>query len=128
MKFVNLTPHAITVGERVIEPSGTIARCHETTEPAGQIDGIEMIYRTYDQVINLPEIELGVVYIVSHLVRIAVPDRPDVVSPGDVVRDGAGRIIGCTNFIMNCPVEDEGKNFTVVHPDGEEVTFKLKKR
>lgn len=32
---------------------------------------------------------------------VACPDRLDLLSPGDLVRDEKGVIVGCTNFVMN---------------------------
>ena len=55
MTFINLTPHAIKLPDRTIQPSGTVARCQEETEPAGKLDGVELIYRKYGAVTGLPE-------------------------------------------------------------------------
>ena len=45
-------------------------------------------------------------YIVSSLVRLALPDRIDLFSPADLVRDAAGAVIGCRSLEGN-PTEDE---------------------
>lgn len=112
MNYINLCPHAIHIcGEdgnilRTIEPSGTVARCEEVTEPVinwrDDMD-INMIAREYGEVTGLPkEAETDdVLYIVSNMVRQALPDRLDLASPGDTVRDPNGRIIGCKNLIVN---------------------------
>ena len=42
-----------------------------------------------------------VLLIVSAMVRQALPDRKDLASPGDLVRDENGAVIGCGNLIIN---------------------------
>ena len=102
MEFINLTPHGINIiQKRFIEPSGTVARCTEITENAGRAGGVPLIYRHYSDVEGLPEPKNDVMYIVSHMVRVALPERKDLVSPGNLLRDCDGNIIGCTNFIRN---------------------------
>lgn len=103
--FINLTPHEIRIGDRVIPPSGKVARCEEITTPAGTFDGVELINRKYGQVHGLPEPGAkkfdGTFYIVSAMVRMALPDRIDLASPGDLVRDETGKIVGCKNLVVN---------------------------
>lgn len=102
MELVNLTPHSIhIVQETSIEPSGIIARLKETTDSAGMAGSIPLIYREYSEVENLPEPQEDVLYIVSHMIRVAIPERTDLISPGDLLRDGNGNILGCTNFVVN---------------------------
>ena len=102
MDFINLTPHRINlIQKRLIEPSGTVARCAEITEDAGKIYDIPLIYRRYSDVEGLPEPKDDVMYIVSHMVRVALPERKDLISPGDLLRDCDGNILGCTNFVRN---------------------------
>ena len=40
-------------------------------------------------------------YIVSAMVRAACPDRKDLLSPGGLVRDREGRVVGCTSLIIS---------------------------
>lgn len=72
----------------IIPPSGSVARCAATSTPAGAVEG-------------LPDPSTGILFIVSALVRSAVPARADVASPGDLVRDAAGAVIGCRNLVVN---------------------------
>jgi len=99
--FVNLTPHAVNLPDRTIEASGTLARCAEVSAPVTTVDGIEVIRKTFGTVTGLPAAEAGTWYIVSMLVRAACPNRTDLLSPGDLVRDAAGQIIGCKNLVCN---------------------------
>lgn len=98
VKLVNLTPHALTVDGLAIPPSGTVARLAVSREQVDifLMDGIEIpLYRTvFGETENLPEPVEGIVYIASMLLAQAVR-RPDVVFPGEAIRDSDGRIIGC---------------------------------
>lgn len=108
-KLVNLTPHAIAVVDsdhRVIvdlAPSGTVARCAEASTLVETANGVAYYTTAYGPVVNLPEPVEGVRLVVSALVRAAVPHRTDVCSPGVLVRDEAGRPIGCLGLVVNAP-------------------------
>ena len=78
-RFVNLTPHVLNVH----------------TDDDGNI---ELYAVKYGDISGLPDPQPNVVYVTSGLVNAALPDRPDVVSPGDHVRDEAGKPIGCVGF------------------------------
>lgn len=101
--IVNLTPHALTILDaqnnvlRSIPASGQVARCATTVEVLPAVDGIPAAKAGYGEVENLPAPQEGVVYVVSGLVRAALPERRDLASPGDQVRDPANpsRVIGC---------------------------------
>jgi hypothetical protein len=126
MNFINLTPHEIRVNEHIFKPAGEVARCKELSKVVHNLSGIELISRTYGRVENLPEPAVQTMYIVSALVRLAVPERLDVVSPGDLIRDDAGNIVGCKNLVMNKP---EIENlFTSIHRNGETNSFQINKR
>lgn len=101
--FVNLTPHPITLvdeeGDTVTLPaSGTVARVAETREQYGVAlvlgHFVPVVRKSFGQVENLPEPSPDAFYIVSGMVKSAVPDRLDVYAPDDFVRDEAGRIVG----------------------------------
>lgn len=100
MKIVNLTPHALRIigldGEEIaVEPSGLVARQAVEYRPAGDVAGrIPVTEAVYGEVTNLPEPQDGVIYVVSGLVEANVA-REDVFAPGELVRDDAGRVIGC---------------------------------
>ena len=99
--IINLTPHEIHLPDRVIPPSGTVPRCVELTVDSGDFDGVAVVCRSYGAVSDLPEPTEGTLYIVSMLVRLACPDRHDLASPGDLVRDRDGKIIGAKNLVVN---------------------------
>jgi len=102
-RVVNLTPHTINVVcgvEVAIPASGTVARCREISTPVGEVNGIPIVTKTFGEVVDLPEPQEDTIYIVSALVAAAAvkAGRLDVVSPGDLVRDAEGKIIGCASF------------------------------
>lgn len=98
IEFLNLTPHEITlVGDEylhTIPPEPVPARCEERVEGDGLVRKV-----TYGYVSGLPEYKEGVRLIVSTLVAQQVSSwRPDVVTPGGLVRDRSGKIVGCSYF------------------------------
>jgi len=104
MVLINLTPHPIVVvgdsGEtlRVIPASGMIARLKTTTERCGSVDGVPLSRTVFGEPEGLPDPEDGTLYIVSQLIKSALPQRADLVVPAEVVRDQAGNIIGCKSL------------------------------
>ena len=52
----------------------------------------------FGEVIDLPEPQEGVVYIVSMLVAARANGRTDLVSPGRQLRNEAGQVIGCAGL------------------------------
>ena len=78
-----------------------MARCAQSNSPAGEFEGIALVAPSFGAVEGLPEPQEGVLFLVSALVRAAVPSRHDVASPGDLVRDPEGRVVGCRNLAVN---------------------------
>jgi hypothetical protein len=100
----NLTPHQVVVilddYTVTFEPSGIVARVSQTLSRTGTAaGGIPVFSRYFGDVIGLPEREAGVLLIVSALVKSALPDRKDLLSPAELIRDGQGNVIGCNGFI-----------------------------
>lgn len=101
MKIINLTPHAVTIGDRTIQPSGTVARVSQRNTPVGDFDGIPLVVGTYGDTVGLPDQQEGVFFIVSALLRVANPNRRDIGSPADLVRNAEGQIVGCLALEVN---------------------------
>ena len=99
MAIVSLLPHvtSVVVDDSVtfIDPSGTVARCTQTEEVIGSVDGIPLTRQTFGAVTGLPEPEEGTWFLVSRMVAAAVPDRHDLLIPGPLVRDDRGVVVGC---------------------------------
>lgn len=99
--FVNLTPHTICLPDREVPPSGVIVRCQEHDEEAYEVEGVPVVYRRYGAVEDLPPPVPGTHYLVSALVRLAYPERTDFLSPGDLIRDADGQVVGCGCLVAN---------------------------
>lgn len=102
MKFRNLTPHAVNINGLIIEPDpADPARCIELREHAFTIADIRFERVQYGAVQGVPDREDGTMLIVSAMVRAACPDRDDLCSPGTLIRDDAGKIVGCSSLTVN---------------------------
>lgn len=95
MSIINTTPHPINLPGLTIPPSGDLVRVNVTLADAGTHDGVSLVRGTYGEVTGLPPQQDGVLYVVSALVRAALPDRKDLASPAKLTRDEKGNITGC---------------------------------
>ena len=104
-KIINLTPHNIVIvgenGNRTILKSGTVARVESKSRSCGFFDGIPLSSVKFGAVTELPEYQPDTLLIVSAMVRAAASDRPDLASPGELVRDAGGNVVGCRGLIVN---------------------------
>lgn len=109
MKIRNLTPHAVTLqgvdGKSItLPPDGPAPRLSVTRTPLQSVtvDGVELpVCRpTLGQTVGLPDPEAGVILLVSALVAEANPHRSDLASPGELIRDAAGIIVGARGLCM----------------------------
>jgi len=108
MKFINLTPHDITVvlvdsdtqsnRSRIFHKSDTIARVSQVSTMVEFIDEVAIRAVKFGPVTGLPQPTDGIKYIVSAMVKSASAGRTDLVSPGDLIRDASGNVIGCKGF------------------------------
>lgn len=109
--LVNLTPHPINLygnravedgPERVIEPSGTVARV-ATIELGTQIDdSCTYEFVEYGRLNDLPPRQDGTTYIVSLVCALAARGRNDLLAPYVEVRNEAGTMIGCRYLQKVC--------------------------
>jgi hypothetical protein len=102
-RIVNLTPHEVVVVREhgsVVYPSVGFARVPETREPGP--DGVSTLRLDVGQVEGLPPQEEGVRYIVSLLTAVSLQagmmGRTDLLVVGPLIRDGSGRIVGCSGL------------------------------
>ena len=108
MTYINLTPHTITLND------GTSFLPHDPDNPARVSSTLTPVehapYPTfsieYGEVTNLPPFsryDTDSCYIVSAMVKAALPERPDLVSPAtghpDTKHDEQGRIVSVPGFI-----------------------------
>ena len=109
-KIINLTPHTINVLDENKKPvitlptSGAVARVSTTRQVVGHIitdttpPATVWVSRVaYGEVVGLPEYnqDSDVFYVVSSLVKAALPNRGDLLTPGELVRNEAGQPVGC---------------------------------
>ena len=106
-KIINLTAHNVNIvcsnGDvKTFEPSGTVARCTQTTTQIGCVNGIPLTQTSFGVVVDLPQPQEDTIFIVSRLVLNACKGvRDDLIVPNDLVRDNQGNIIGCKSFAIN---------------------------
>jgi len=146
MEIINCTPHELSViakdGEVVtVPPSGIITRLSEERKPAGIVimdDGtrIDATAAEHGGIVDLPEMQSNTIFVVSAMVRMALRNRIDVFSPGVLVRDAAGNIIGCQGLTAGETAEEAIASFAlddvresifegVAHPERIMVSVKI---
>lgn len=106
MIIINKTPHPV----HIVNESGGIVKTYyedggskirlavKTVRDIPLEDGTPTSRSEFGEPEGLPEFKEGVFYIVSQLVKNALPDRTDLLVPAEVVRDGNGNIIGCKSL------------------------------
>ena len=106
-KVVNLTPHSVSILNdsnetvTVIASSGN-ARCKQVdTRHAATVNNIPLSSTSFGKVEGLPEEKKGIYYIVSRLIRTALPSRKDLLVPNEIVRNEKGQIVGCKSLAVN---------------------------
>ena len=107
----NLTPHEVKIFKLngtasdldvVIEASDTIARVScEYIKVDKKVDGTDLYRPVSGEVTGLPDYEEGTYLLVSTMVREALPLRSDLVSPGQLLRNDKGEVIGCLGLVGN---------------------------
>jgi len=120
--ILNFTPHSIDVYRRqdvlpdtgrgfvprhgrkpvFIIPSSGLARAMASESPAGTVDGIPLVEVQYGRLEGLPKPTLGTWLVVSAITaqaaRASGRTTDDLLLTTGLVRDGDGRIVGCTAF------------------------------
>jgi hypothetical protein len=108
---------------RTFQPEGLV-RLKASTVNVGKIDGVNVTKTVFGEPEGLPEAdvifpycdnchscnptnckngngnvtEIGTYFIVSQLVKSALPERKDLLVPAEVIRDDKGQIIGCKSL------------------------------
>ena len=113
-RLVNLTPHPINLlvekdGKDVMVeiPSEGNARVVEIITPVTRLplqgSTALVVSKQYGKVQGLPVTDPNNenIYIVSFLVRASLPHRMDLVSPGELIRNDKGVIVGAKNLCIN---------------------------
>ena len=114
----NLTPHEVNINGVIFPVSNVIPRLTQTSVGAGSFDGITLIRTGYGSVYDLPNEKDGTLLIVSSMVRTALPNRTDLASPGDLVRDESGNI-------TDGRIKMETYQIDRRNPDGSSIGYSL---
>lgn len=102
--IINMTPHPVNIVDEdgnVVETfskSDQMIRLSQQIQSAGMVSGIPLTKTVFGEAENLPALKKGRFFIVSQLVKSALPDRPDLLVPAEVVRDDDGNIVGCRSL------------------------------
>lgn len=115
MKLINLCPHPICLrhgdGTETVIPQSGNARIDVSYRDSNAIEveqhSVRVIKGVYGAVTGLPEPVEGCLYVVSHMVRMALPQRRDLLSPADIIRDSDGNILACRMFEANVATSDD---------------------
>ena len=104
MNFVNLTPHPLTIKKNdgtILELEvGDFVRATQTQNKVKEIDNINFYETVYGKVEGLPEPQENTIYIVSLITKMACQERDDLVTPGNLIRNEEGAIVGCEGLNM----------------------------
>lgn len=106
-RLVNLTPHDVNIQNldgtfQAVWRDGTVARVEMISSQIQRYPlACAQTTVVKSKVIGLPEPVFGVVWIVSAMVREACPERKDLASPGELIRDEKGNPIGCKGLVFN---------------------------
>lgn len=101
--IINKTPHDVNIvdaeGEKIktFKSEGTI-RLSSQIERINQIGDVPISKTKYGEPEGLPEYQKGIYYIVSQLVKNAIPGRVDFLVPAEVMRDDSGKVLGCLSL------------------------------
>ena len=107
-QIINTTPHAINLiakhdgyftNIKTYEKSEISVRLKVSTVFVEMLDDVSLTKTVFGEPVGLPEYQEGVYYIVSQLVKTALPDRKDLLVPAEMQRDEVtGQPIGCLSF------------------------------
>lgn len=103
VSILNMTPHKVDVIDEnnliifSFPSSGTI-RLEAKTVCVDGIGRIPLSKTIFGEPVGLPKYQEGTYYIVSQLVKSALPQRTDLLVPAEVIRDKEGNIIGCRSL------------------------------
>ncbi len=106
MLFLNMTSHIINVvgnndAVASFKPSGEVARVAVELQEVDVVDGVSVFVQEVGEVFSLPSSSDNTVFIVSTMVRLACPDRKDLMSPASLILNGDGQPVGCRGFVRN---------------------------
>jgi hypothetical protein len=106
--IINMTPHPINIVKvsedgsvektMTLQQSGNIIRLRTFIVEVGEICGVKITKTEFSVPDGLPEYQEGYFYIVSQIVKSALPERIDLLVPAEMLRDKDGNIVGCQSL------------------------------
>lgn len=103
-QIINMTPHPIHIVDadgnlvKTYPKGDSLIRLSASTVAVGMIDGVPTSKTVFSDPVGLPDFSDGTWYIVSQLVKSALPERTDLLVPAEMVRDANGNILGCKSL------------------------------
>ena len=105
----NRTPHEVRIYAdpqdtsplAVVPPCGEVARIKMQTTLKGVVHHVPLFHTQPGAITGLPEPDGETGYLVSMQVRLAAPERADLFSPGELIRDKNGQPLGCVGLVAN---------------------------
>lgn len=101
MNLINLTPHDINdvLSGKTIPKLGIVARLKRTYTKVDEVEDIDIFQVTVTKIDGLPAPKKDTIYIVSTQVSLAIPERQDLLSPGERFCNKEGKTTGCKGLI-----------------------------
>lgn len=111
-RVINMTPHDVAVYSedgsvvkvyRKLDKNTIATRVIPKEKKVRDLQGFKVVTQEVERAINLPEQQDNTYYIVSARVRLAYPERKDLLSPNTnrSVYSAKGRKIGVYGFVSN---------------------------
>ena len=106
MRVINLTPHDVDICDekgnviKTYKASGIVARISHSWDEIDYVDGVPIVTRVNEKVVDLPSEQKDTMYIVSNIILNECKDRLDLLAPVQQVKI-YGRVVGCRSFVSN---------------------------
>ena len=102
MKFINLTPHQLNITDTIVPTSGTIVRIDYEENQLDFVENIPVYQNNLPVLVDMPEPQENIIYLVSGMVLPFCGGRTDVFAPDTgsrAVRNDAGHITSVTSLL-----------------------------
>ena len=105
-RIINKTPHKVNIVDkngnvyRTFPKCDSLIRLEMHTNNIGEVNQVPLSRTVFGKPVDLPKFEQGTYYIVSQLVKNALPNRIDLLVPAELFRDSKGNIVGCKSLGM----------------------------
>lgn len=99
-----MTPHDVDICDKygnvikTYKASGMVARVRHGWSTVDYVDGVPVVVRRDEDIVDLPNYQEDTIYIVSNIVFDYCYDRLDLYAPVKQFKDG-NRVIGCQALV-----------------------------